>query len=198
MLLLVAPLITYILCSRNIHNVKTKNIKVKKRIVRLLMFDINNILSFILLIALMTLTVFGTPLVLGYPLIYFILFALFVVSNAYRYYKYNLKYQLIFNERLVSFRAPFTYKLLKSLICRIIYKKSNNAISNLANKRDDLEKFNIENIKLIILKTLYLPIAITRIILETLYQLIFISKIIIRILYLPIIILTIKYLFHKV
>ena len=34
MLLLVAPLLTYILCSRNIHNVKAKNIKVKKRIVR--------------------------------------------------------------------------------------------------------------------------------------------------------------------
>ena len=179
MLLLVAPLLTYILCSRNIDNVKAKNIKVKKRIVRLLMFDINNILSFILLITLMNLTVFRIPLVIIYPLICFILFALFIFSNSYRYYKYYLKYQLIFNEKLLNYKAPFTYMEVKYLSLKLIKKTTYN---------DIYSKITINNIKIAVLRILYLPVFITKIVLNILYLIVFIFGILIRISYIPIII----------
>ncbi len=161
MLLLVAPLITYILCSRNIHNVKAKNIKVKKRIVRGLLFDINNILSFILLIILMALTAFGTPLVFGYPLIYFILFALFIVSNAYRYYKYYCKYQIIFNEKLINFKVPAIYHLSSDIIKKIIQKLFSKNIFKKQKYGNKLKKFNIKELKYLMLELLYLLILIS-------------------------------------
>jgi hypothetical protein len=186
MLLLVAPLLTYILCSRNIHNVKAKNTKVKKRIVRILMFDINNILSFMILIALMALNFFGTPLVSRYPLVYFILFVLFIFSNAYRYYKYSLKYQLIFNEKLLNYKVPFTHIGVKYLSLNSIKKTTYKNISS---------KITINNIKIAVLRILYLPVFITKIILNILYLIVFVFGIIIRITYIPIIITLVLILF---
>jgi hypothetical protein len=153
--LLVDPLLTYILYSRNIHNVKAKNIKVKKIIVRGLLFDINFVFSVILFLFLSMFVLMG-----GVIAIYIAITSLFIFSNAYRYYKYSLKYQLIFNEKLLNYKAPTIFNVLKYTIEKIIYKLLGKNISNQEKCNHELKKINTNKIKLSILELLYLSIFI--------------------------------------
>jgi hypothetical protein len=182
--LLIDPLLTYILYSRNIHNVKVKNIEVKKRIVRGLLLDINGFFSVIL---------FSLLIISAIAAEQFVTFSfyitIFIFSNAYRYYKYSLKYQLIFNEKLLNYKVPFTHIGVKYLSLKPIKKTTYKNISS---------KITINNIKIAVLRILYLPVFITKIILNILYLIVFVFSIIIRTTYIPIIIALSLFCFKKV
>ena len=106
----------------------------------------------------------------GVIAIYIAITSLFIFSNAYRYYKYSLKYQLIFNEKLLNYKAPFTYMEVKYLSPKLIKKTTYKNISS---------KITIDNVKIAVLRILYLLVFITKIILNILYLIVFVSCIII-------------------
>ena len=177
MFLFVAPFLNYILCSGNIANVKAKNIKVKKRIVRGLLFDIPSMLSMMLFLFTISENIFPDIVVLIF----------FLPINLYRYYRYNVKYRLIFNEKLINYKAPSLYLATKSFVTKLIKKRFYNYCSNQIIEDNNSKKLNIDNFKILVSKAFYLSIFITKIILDILYLPFFTLGVFAKIIFIPII-----------
>jgi hypothetical protein len=173
----IAPLLTYILYSRNIANVRAKNIKVKKRIVRGLLLDIPSMLSILLFLLTISENIFPDIVVLIF----------FLPINLYRYYRYNVKYRLIFNEKLLNYKVPTLYLSIKSFVTKVIKKRFYNYNPNQIIEDNNSKEPNIDNVKIITSKAFYLSIFIAKIILDILYLPFFTLGVVTKIIFIPII-----------